>query len=103
MFSVNHVLIKGGGEYIASHAAKLLARTGCACVVPDDLSIGHPGAVPRDALVAGDIADVALRGHVLETHKIDAVIRFAGTRMSTSPCASRRSISTTTWSSRWRC
>jgi UDP-glucose-4-epimerase GalE len=74
---VGGVLITGGAGYIGSHTAKLLARNDCACVVLDDLSTGYPGAVPRDALVVGDIADAALLRRVLKSHKIEAVIHFA--------------------------
>lgn len=74
---MSRVLIAGGAGYVGSHTAKLLARNGCACVVLDDLSTGHPGAVPRDALVVGDIGDAALLRRVLKTHKTDAVIHLA--------------------------
>lgn len=73
------VLVTGGAGYIGSVVAADLLSTGREVVVLDDLSTGHPDAVPPDAVfVRGDIADGPLLRRILEAHPIRSVIHLAG-------------------------
>ena len=73
------VLITGGAGYIGSHAVLECLARGEDVVVLDDLSTGFAWAVPPGAtLVRGSVADRALVAETLETHRIDAVMHFAG-------------------------
>src|SRR5437870_2913834 len=72
------VLVTGGAGYIGSHTAKVLARSGFEPIVLDNLSTGHRGAVKWGPLVEGDISDSELIREVIETHRIQAVVHFAG-------------------------
>lgn len=72
------VLVSGGAGYIGSHAVRALLDDGHHVVVLDDLSAGHPEAVP------GGVALVRLRIHdreavaaTLREHEIDTVMHFA--------------------------
>ena len=73
------VLVTGGAGYIGSHAVLALHDRGAPVVVLDDLSTGFREAVPEDvAFFAGKVSDAGLLGHILEAHRIGAVLHFAG-------------------------
>ncbi|HEX2553589.1 MAG TPA: UDP-glucose 4-epimerase GalE [Microvirga sp.] len=72
------VLVTGGAGYIGSHVVLELLDAGERVVVLDDLSAGFRWAVaPEAAFVAGDVADQALVGRLIEEHGIDAILHFA--------------------------
>ncbi len=72
------ILVTGGAGYIGSVVVSELVRSGHTVVVLDNLSRGHRGAVPRDAqLVVADLSDSSKLSHLLEEHKIEAVMHFA--------------------------
>jgi UDP-glucose-4-epimerase GalE len=72
------VLVTGGAGYIGSHTAKVLARSGFEPIVLDNLSAGHRWAVKWGPLVEGDLGDSALIREVIKTHRVQAVVHFAG-------------------------
>jgi UDP-glucose 4-epimerase len=73
------VLVTGGAGYIGSHTVYALLDRGEAVVVLDDLSTGVRAQVGEQAVfVRGDIADTALVKNIVSTHRVDAVIHFAG-------------------------
>src|SRR6266403_2198430 len=72
------VLVTGGAGYIGSHTAKVLARAGFEPIVLDNLSAGHRCAVKWGPLVEGDLGDSTLLREVIKSHRIQAVVHFAG-------------------------
>ena len=72
------VLVTGGAGYIGSHTAKALARSGLEPIVLDNLSSGHRWAVKWGPLIEGDLGDSALIREVIRTHRVQAVVHFAG-------------------------
>jgi len=72
------VLVTGGAGYIGSHTAKVLASAGFEPIVLDNLSTGHRWAVKWGPLVEGDLGDSALIREVIKSHRIQAVVHFAG-------------------------
>jgi UDP-glucose-4-epimerase GalE len=72
------VLVTGGAGYIGSHTAKVLARAGFEPIVLDNLSAGHRWAVKWGPLVQGDVGDSVLIREIIETHRVQAVVHFAG-------------------------
>src|SRR2546423_8156125 len=72
------VLVTGGAGYIGSHTAKVLAHSGFEPIVLDNLSTGHRWAVKWGPLVEGDLGDSALIHEVIKSHRIQAVVHFAG-------------------------
>ncbi len=80
------VLLTGGAGFIGSHTAIALVAHGHEVVILDDLSNASEEAVTRAAriagaempLIVGDASDAELVGRVLDEHRIDAVIHFAG-------------------------
>ena len=73
------VLVSGGAGYIGSHMVLALTDAGIETVVVDNLTTGFPWAVaPAATLVKGDIGDEALLLQVMQDHKVDAVVHFAG-------------------------
>jgi UDP-glucose 4-epimerase len=73
------ILITGGAGYIGSHMAHHLVEAGEDIVVLDNLSTGVEKNLPKDiAFTRGDIADQVLVSKLIDTHKIDSVIHFAG-------------------------
>jgi UDP-glucose 4-epimerase len=73
------VLVTGGAGYIGSHMVLALLDAGADVVVLDNLSTGFRRAVPANAeFVAGDAGDRDLLLRLFLTHRIDAVIHFAG-------------------------
>src|SRR6185312_10070149 len=73
------ILVTGGGGYIGSHMVHGLLADGEQVVVLDNLSTGFDWAIaPAAKLVVGDIGDQAVVGRLIEEHKIEAIIHFAG-------------------------
>ena len=73
------VLVTGGAGYIGSHMVLALLDAGEDVVVLDNLSTGFRRAVPANAeFIAGDAGDRDLLLRLFLTHRIDAVIHFAG-------------------------
>ena len=73
------VLVTGGAGYIGSHMVLDLLGAGESVVVLDNLSTGFRWAVPEAAtLVVGDVGDADLLGTVIASHKVAAIIHFAG-------------------------
>ena len=73
------VLVTGGAGYIGSHAVLALLDAGWPVVVIDNLTTGFRWAVPEAAaFVEGDIADQALVAQLIERHRINAIVNFAG-------------------------
>jgi UDP-glucose 4-epimerase len=73
------VLITGGAGYIGSHMVHALLDRREEVVVLDNLSTGSRGLVAEKAVfVEGNAGDQALVGALIATHKIDAIIHFAG-------------------------
>jgi UDP-glucose 4-epimerase len=73
------VLVTGGAGYIGSHTVHALNDAGERLVVLDNLSTGFASALPKGMLpVVGDIGDKALIASLIETHRVDAIIHFAG-------------------------
>jgi len=72
------VLVTGGAGYIGSHTAKVLARAGFEPIVLDNLSAGHRCAVKWGPLVEGNLGDSTLLREVIKSHRIQAVVHFAG-------------------------
>jgi UDP-glucose 4-epimerase len=72
------ILVLGGAGYIGSVTTACLLARGHQVVVFDNLSKGHPEAVPQEAvLIVGDMGDKAALRQVFATHSIDAVMHFA--------------------------
>ncbi|NJM30978.1 MAG: UDP-glucose 4-epimerase GalE [Rhizobiales bacterium] len=73
------VLVTGGAGYIGSHMVLALADAGEDVVILDNLSTGFWWAVaPGAKLIEGDIGDEALLDKVMQEHRFDAVVHFAG-------------------------
>src|SRR5690242_14797393 len=73
------VLVTGGAGYIGSHMVYALTDAGVDTVVLDNLSTGSRGLVSESAhFVEGSAGDTALVGKVIERHRVDAIIHFAG-------------------------
>ena len=72
------VLITGGAGYIGGHTVLALLDRGEMPVVLDDLSTGSRNAIPSEVpFILGDVGDTSLVLHILEAHKIDAILHFA--------------------------
>ncbi len=73
------VLVTGGAGYIGSHMVLELLGTGEDVVVIDNLSTGFDWAVDKHAtLVVADIANVELVKDTIRSHRVNAIIHFAG-------------------------
>lgn len=80
------ILVTGGAGYIGSHTCVELLAAGHDLVVFDNLSNSKPAVLDRVAQIAGrglgfiegDVRDREALRRVFATHRIDAVIHFAG-------------------------
>ena len=81
-----NILLTGGAGYIGSHVAAPLVSAGHRVICFDNLSNSDPAVMDRleaitghpVPLVTGDIRDGDALRRVLQDHKIEAVIHFAG-------------------------
>jgi UDP-glucose 4-epimerase len=81
-----NILLTGGAGYIGSHTAVVLTQAGHEAVLLDNFCNSKKSVLERlqkilgKALrcVEGDVRDIALVTKILQDHKIDAVIHFAG-------------------------
>jgi UDP-glucose 4-epimerase len=79
-------LLTGGTGYVASHTCVELIHAGFECVLFDNLCNSSPVVVDRieaitgtrPRFIQGDIRDRATLDRVFGTHRIDAVLHFAG-------------------------
>ncbi len=72
------ILVTGGAGYIGSTVVHELIRAGQEVVVLDNLSQGHPAAVPDHVrLVEGDLADRSLVDETLAEVRPEAIMHFA--------------------------
>ncbi len=73
------VLITGGAGYIGSHMMWALLDRGQTPVIVDRLSSGYRWAIPPEVpFYEADIADKSTLDKIIKTHKIEAIIHFAG-------------------------
>jgi len=73
------VLVTGGAGFIGSHMTHRLVDLGEPAVVLDNLSTGFRWAIPgATPLIIGDIGDQDLLARVIDEHRVDAIIHFAG-------------------------
>lgn len=73
------VLVTGGAGYIGSHTVRQLVAAGHRVVVLDDLSTGHRwAAAPQATLVVGNAGDAELVAKLIDEHRVETVIHFAG-------------------------
>lgn len=80
------ILVTGGTGYIGSHTCVELTNAGRQVVIVDDLSNSKPEVVEQirkitgvaPAFYRGSIREAALLDEIFATHKIEAVIHFAG-------------------------
>jgi len=72
------VPVSGGAGYIGSHTPKVLVHSGFEPIVLDNLSTGHRWAVKWGPLIERDLGDSTLIRKVIKTHKVQAVVHFAG-------------------------
>ncbi|MGN6462275.1 MAG: UDP-glucose 4-epimerase GalE [Pseudolabrys sp.] len=73
------VLVTGGAGYIGSHTVHELTDAGEPVVVLDNLSTGFRFALPDSVpLTVGEAGNQALVGSLIERHKVDSIIHFAG-------------------------
>ncbi len=71
-------LITGGAGYVGSHLVAEMLKRDADCVVLDNLSTGHAGAVLDGArLIVGDLADNELLNRILADGPWSAVFHFA--------------------------
>lgn len=81
-----NILLTGGAGYIGSHTCVALVAAGYRPIVLDDYSNSHPGVLARleeitgkpVPHVRGSVADIDLVSALLEEHKVQAVLHFAG-------------------------
>ncbi len=74
-----NVLVTGGAGYIGSICTEHLLEEGHTVVVVDNLSTGHREAVSSNALFEeGDFGDTVLIRDLVNQHRIEAVMHFAG-------------------------
>jgi UDP-glucose 4-epimerase len=83
---LKHVLFTGGLGYIGSHTAVVLAEAGYEVVLYDNLCNSKRSVLDRLEIITGrrfsfiegDVRDTVKLEETLKTHRIDAVIHFAG-------------------------
>lgn len=71
------ILVTGGAGYVGSHAVRRVLADGHDVWVFDNLTTGHPAAVPAGRLIQGDLSDSSALAHVLSENAVDAVLHFA--------------------------
>jgi UDP-glucose 4-epimerase len=75
---VGRILVTGGAGYIGSVCCRQLLDQGHEVLVIDNLSTGHPEAVPKEAVLCQlDYGDRAQLARLLHHNRIDAVFHFA--------------------------
>ena len=72
------LLLTGGAGYIGSHVARDLVNEGYEVIILDDLSRGFAAATLNCELVRGDVGDKVLLTSLLNKHRVQAVLHFAG-------------------------
>jgi UDP-glucose 4-epimerase len=80
------ILVTGGAGYIGSHTCVELLAAGFGVVIVDNFINSHPLVVERIARIAkrdpqlerADVRDAPALRRIFGTHRIDAVIHFAG-------------------------
>jgi UDP-glucose 4-epimerase len=73
------VLVTGGAGYIGSHMVHALVEAGESTVVIDNLSTGFSAFLPQAVqMFIGDAGDENLVEGVIEQHRIESIIHFAG-------------------------
>jgi len=73
------VLVTGGAGYIGSHMVLALAEASESVVVIDNLSTGFSAMLPEGVpLFIGDAGDENLVEGVINQHKVESIIHFAG-------------------------
>ena len=72
------LLLTGGAGYIGSHVARDLVNAGYEVIILDDLSRGFAAATMDCELVRGDVGDKVLLTSLLNKHRVQAVLHFAG-------------------------
>jgi UDP-glucose 4-epimerase len=73
------VLVTGGAGYIGSHMVLALAEAGESVVVVDNLSTGFSAMLPEGVpLFIGHAGDENLVEGVINQHKVESIIHFAG-------------------------
>lgn len=85
-FDAGSVLVTGGAGYIGSHAVLALLQAGRRVVVLDNLCNSSTESLSRVAHIAGgsssfvqgDIRDGELLQRIFSSHRIEAVLHFAG-------------------------
>jgi len=85
-----NILVTGAAGYIGSICSEVLLSRGHQVIALDNLQEGHRAAVPPAATFCQ--SDLAIRSQIDEvfsSHKIDAVMHFAGEALWPSQCASR--------------
>jgi UDP-glucose 4-epimerase len=75
---MTRILVTGGAGYVGSVSVAGFIAAGHEVVVLDDLTTGHRGAVPPDAVFhAGTYADEAGLTRLLEAERIEAILHCA--------------------------
>jgi len=73
------VLVTGGAGYIGSHVVHDLVDAGARVVVLDNLSTGSLSSLPKSIVpIIGEVGDRALLAAIIDEHRIDAIMHFAG-------------------------
>jgi len=80
------ILVTGGSGYIGSHTCVELINAGYEVVIIDNMSNSSDESIVRAEKITGksipffksDVRDVEILRHIFNTHKIEAVIHFAG-------------------------
>lgn len=72
------VLVTGGAGYIGSHVVSLLGEKGFDIVIIDNLSTGKKENILYGKFYEGDLSDSTLLDKIFTSHKIEAVLHFAG-------------------------
>jgi len=81
-----NILVTGGAGYIGSITCVRLIEAGMQPIILDNFCNAKPSVIDRivqitgvrPPMIVGDVRDRALLDSVLSTHKVDAVIHFAG-------------------------